>query len=327
MSSDSRMISTSLEAPGQATAEQSQFHEVIHKTLQDTESALLGLAGGDGSLNQAATWNKARQMVEEFRPVPWFIWRISNFVFGLPGEIRPVPQGLVFGLRRLLFAAASDPLLGGGQRVSEIGAALKVLPPDVIASVSVIHALCRKLASKHLERLWRPILDEALVKAQIGFSVGAQEPDFGPGRGMLAGFAGSLGLAMLLACGDEPQAIKAIEHLARGATAKEVGLAHYGCDPVQVSAMTLSAAGCGRDCSFGLVNYAIHKPGCLITNADQAQWLAAFTITELLQVNNGKAIGEDIWEFLNFPAEPERVALAEQAKRTIRRGHGWHWIL
>jgi len=327
MANDSRMISASLEAPGQVAAEATQFHDVIQKTLEETEHALAGLAGANGSLGQAATWQRARQIVEEFRPVPWFIWRISNFVFGTSGQIRPIPQGLVFGMRRLLFAAASDPLLGGAARVSDVAAALRVLKPDVIAAVSVMHALCRKLASRPLDRYWRPILDEALNQAQVGFALGAEEPDFGSGRGLLAGFAGSLGFAILLASGDEAQAQQANERLARGETIQDVTLSLYGCDPVQISAMTLSAAGCGRDCSFGLVSHALHTPGCLLPDPNQAQWLAAFSIISALQQNMATRIGEDSWEFLNFSSETQKAALLNHAKKVTRRGHGWSWIV
>jgi hypothetical protein len=328
MGNDIRMISASLEAPGAARAEQTQYTEEVQRALAETENALSGFAGiADGASVHPGTWQRARQIVEDFRPVPWFIWRISNFVFGTPGEIRVIPEGLVFGLRRLLFAAASDSLLGGSEKVTDVATAMRVLPSDVIAAASVIHALCRKLASKHLERMWRPILDDSLIRAQIGHRVGAQNPNFGAGRGMLAGFAGRVGFAILLATGDEQQAQAAMEKLAVGVSARDVGVSIYGCDPIQVSAMTLSAAGCGRDCAFGMVSYAIDRPGCCLANQDQAHWLAAFAITENVRLNTTQQLGEDTWEFLNFLKLEERTALIDQAKNHIRRGHGWQWML
>ncbi|NDC37698.1 MAG: hypothetical protein EBZ48_06555 [Proteobacteria bacterium] len=326
MSNEIPIISTSLEAPGSTAAEQAQFQAVLDQALTAAERELLSIAGASGSLAQAATWNKARQVVEGFRPVPWFIWRISNFVFGTPGETRAVPPGLLTGMRRLFFAAASDPLLGGGTRVSDISGALRVLKPDVVAAVSVIHALCRRLATKHLGQLWRPLIDEALVKAQIGVAVGMHAAEFGSGRGMLAGFAGSLGFAILLAHGEEAQAQEAFEQLAQGATAQQVGLSVYGCDPVQVSAMTLSAAGCGRDCASGLVSHVSEEPSSQQAPG-QLYWLAALSIISGISRNQPPAFDDESWDRLNLYPEALRAELVSLAQRTIRRGHSLQWIL
>ena len=325
MTDDSRMISSSVENP--SSGEQAQYSAALRKTLEETENAVLDLAGVDSRSSEAASWQRARQIVEELRPVPWFIWRLSNFVLGTSGVIHNVPEGLVFGLRRLLFAAASDPIIGTGQKVDQVPKALKVLAPDVVAAVGVMHAMCRKLASKHLDRMWRPILDDALIRAQIGFHAASNEPQFGKGRGMLAGFAGRVGLVILIACGDEAQAQKALEEIASGADAKKVAHTHYGCDAMQVSAMTLSAAGCGRDCAFGTVNYAMDRAGCLLPEAGQARWLAAFDITEHVRTGTTQQVGEDTWEFLQLTSTESREKLAAEAKKCIRRGHGWQWML
>ncbi|MBX7145595.1 MAG: hypothetical protein K1X79_14180 [Oligoflexia bacterium] len=308
------------------TPEADSFTVELEKTLKETESAVLRISEAADAL-QAQSWHKARGIVESFKPVPWFIWRLSNFVLGNPGPARKATEGLVFGLRRLLFAAASDPLLGTGNKVNGVHQALEVLKPDVLAAVAVIHAICRRLSSQQHERIWRPILDDAMVRAQIGFYVGAENPYFGSGRGMLAGFAGRCGLAILIASGDLEQARRALELLATGAEIKQVGLQIYGCDPLQISAMTLSASGCGRDAAFGTVAYStLGKTRESTPNATQVGWQAAFTVAECVRTNRLDDISEELWQSLNFCDETQRTELQAKAKQILRRGHGWHWL-
>lgn len=308
------------------TPEADSFTVELEKTLKETESAVLKISEAADAL-QAQSWQKARTLIEAFKPVPWFIWRLSNFVLGNPGPARKATEGLVFGLRRLLFAAASDPILGVGSKVNGVHQALEVLKPDVLAAVAVIHGICRRLSSHQHERIWRPILDDAMVRAQIGFYVGSENPHFGAGRGMLAGFAGRCGLALLIASGDLEQARRALELLATGAEIKQVGLQIYGCDPLQISAMTLSASGCGRDAAFGTVAYStLGKAREVSPNATQIGWQAAFTVAECIRTNRVNEISEELWQALNYCDEAQRNELQAKAKTILRRGHGWNWL-
>jgi len=312
--------------PDQAADPQDNFAAKLEQTLRETEQAVLTLSAAGLDATQAKSWEKARNIVEAFSPVPWFIWRLSNFVFGHSDSIPAISEGMVFGLRRLLFASASDSVIGVGQKVNDVKKALTILSPDVIAAVAVIHAVCRKLASKPFDRIWRPILDDALLRARIGFSVGMQEPRFGPGRGMLAGFAGRSGLTILISSGDLDQARQTLERLATGALIKQVGMLTYKVDPLQVSAMALSAAGCGRDAAFGTVSYASEDPFKMVENDHQRKWLAAFTICEGVRVGDFADIDERHWESLGYKTSEAKTTLAEEAKRLTRRGHGWHWL-
>lgn len=311
----------------ESSTEADQFARELEKTLQETEQAVLALGGEQDQL-VAQSWQKSRQLVADFRPVPWFIWRLSNFVLGAPGHISKASEGLVFGLRRLLFAAASDSIIGAGQKVNNVHQALDILKPDVVAAVAVIHAICRRLATKDFERIWKPILDDALLRAQLGYHVGKQNPNFGCGRGMLAGFAGRCGLAILIASGELEQARKALEFLATGAEIKEVGLNIYGCDPLQVSAMTLSACGCGRDSAFGTVAfYSTSKAQGLQLSSPQQHWKAAFAVTELIRTNKLSEVDQETWEVLNFQGQEAKDELSRLAKIAVRRGHGWAWLI
>lgn len=317
--------------PEAAPAEVDSFARELEKTLRETEQAVLGFEGKQKESAEAKSWQQARSLVENFKPVPLFIWRLSNYVLGKPGMINRAGEGLVFGLRRLLFAAASDSVLGAGRKVNTVHDALDVLSPDVVAATAVIHAISRRMATRQFERIWRPILDDAILRAQIGFFVGSQDASFGAGRGMLAGFAGRCGLAVLIASGELDQARKALEMLATGAEIKNVGMALYGCDPLQISAMMLSASGCGRDAAYGTVSYSSsYSIGPTLTgddgNKSQAAWHSAFLITEYVRTARTDKIPAEIWERLNFTDTVSRNELADKTKSALRRGHGWNWL-
>lgn len=314
--------------PEVPASEADSFAKELERTLQETERAVLDLEGRKPESGQGVSWQKARSVVEGFRPVPPFIWRLSNYVLGNPDTINSASEGLVFGLRRLLFAAASDEVLGTGSKVNSVHVALDVLPSDVVAAVSVIHAISRRLASRQFERIWRPILDDAILRAQIGYYVGEHSPKFGRGRGMLAGFAGRCGLAILISSGDLDQARKALEMLATGAEIKDVGLALYGCDPLQISAMTLSAAGCGRDAAFGTVSYAGVAPATAagLPSAAQRSWYAAFYLCEYIRTGRSDKIPASIWNELGFTGSELKKEVEDRSRNALRRGHGWNWL-
>ena len=306
-------------------AEEAQFDRELGRSLDETEQGVAKALRGDTRAIQS--WHQARASIESFRPVPWFIWRLSNFVFSKSGQINVISEGMVLGLRRLLFAAASDPILGIGEPVNNVKVAISHLRSDVIAAVAVIHGVCRRLATKDYQRIWRPILDDAVLRAQIGFFVGERQHAFGSGRGMLAGFAGRAGLAVMIANGTEAQARQALEKLASGDDIGEVGLDVYGCDPLQLSAMILSAAGCGRDAAFGTVSFATKGSVAVTENQDQALWLAAFSVCELTRSGNSEDIPEDTWSLLHYKDEAERIQLAEMAQILTRQGTSWGWLM
>ena len=307
--------------------EKDRFEVELEKTLQQTERDVLGKRVEASSPDQARSWIKARQVIQKFQPVPWFIWRLSNFVLGTPGQINKVSEGFVLGLRRLIFAAASDPILGSGEKVNDIRKALKTVSPDVIASVSVIHAVCRRLATRQFERIWRPILEDAILRCHIGCFVGQNDENFGAGRGMLAGFASRCGLAVLLSTGELDEARRALELLATGKEIADVGMQIYECNPLQVSAMLLSAAGCGRDAAFGTVSYAYNDKNSVVENDEQLKWLAAFTITENIRVGKIDQIEPKLWEALSLDEGESKQYVLELSKKIIRRGHSWGWLV
>lgn len=311
--------------PVSGNGESGAFAVEVERTLSRTESEVI-LGQPELSSEEVHAWRTATGIVKQLQPVPWFIWRLSNFVFAGTRSNTRISEGFVLGLRRLLFAAASDPLLGKGEKVNNMRVALDVLAPDVIAAVSIIHAVCRKLSSRGLERIWRPILDDALLRARLGFWVGCEEKSFGSGRGMLAGFSGRGGLAILLATGTPEQAKLALELLASGEEIGSVGYEVYQCHPVQVSAMLLSICGVGCDAAFGTAAYVANQGPQRLSSHEQKQWLSTFTIIELVRTNRIDSISEDDWAILGHTEAAARKELKDEALKAIRRGHGWSWL-
>lgn len=312
--------------PAASGSEEARFAAEVSKSLDETESQ--AAASASSSPDQLATWHTARTVVEQFRPVPWFIWRLANFVLGRPGAINQLSEGMVFGLRRLMFAAASDAVLGAGTPINNMRRALSCVRPDAVAAVSVIHAISRRLAGHDHERIWRPILEDALLRSQIGFFIGERVSDFGAGRAMLAGFAGRAGLAVLIATGDIDQARSALERMASGEDIGETGLQIYGCEPLQVSAMLLSAAGCGRDAALGTVSYSLRS---LMDRAAMDEhhksWHFAYRINDLLRMGKASEVLDEEWNKLGFTDPQDREQLVEVVRLMLRRGTAWGWLM
>ncbi len=304
--------------------EEEKLSKQIGVSLDETELRVRQLLSDQQA--QMDSWHLAREIVENFKPVPWFIWRLANYVLLKPGRINEVPEGMLLGLRRLLFAAASDPILGAGKPVNEVRRAMSILSSDVIATVAVMHSICRRLATKDFKRIWHPILEDALLRAEIGFLVGSRHPSFGGGRGMLAGFSGRVGLAVTIASGSVDNARDALEGLASGGDIGQVGMGIYGCDPLQVSAMLLSASGCGRDAAWGTVGYAARNLVAGTDNDEQRLWLSAFSICELVRLGRSAEIAEETWNALNFTSDADRDQITQYAQKLVRQGTSWSWL-
>ncbi|MCB0335326.1 MAG: hypothetical protein KDD62_03450, partial [Bdellovibrionales bacterium] len=306
------------------TNKDADFDAQLEQTLLETELQVKSIEQVAGAPSVEQTWSAARRFVEEFKPVPFFIWRLSNFVLGQPGKINQLSEGLVFGMKKIVLAAARDEFLGSGRIINKVRDALYIVPSDIIAAVTVMHAICRRLGSKPFERIWGPILDDAILRALVGCMIGEQDPSFGPGRGMLAGFSSRCGLCILIAQSDLSKAKSSLELLATGEDIRSVGMKLFGCDPLQVSAMILSASGCGRDAAHGIACYSAKYPIAVTSdNKIQRQWLSAYSICEELRRSNAEAILDEYWEALGFEEESDRKDIVRSAKKAVREGHTW----
>jgi hypothetical protein len=303
------------------------FANQIHTDLDQTEVDIRSLPEIKLSKSADESLLIAKELVKEFQPVPQFIWRIAHFTMGRAGKINKLSDGNLYGLKKLVLAIGKDPVLGKNTSMLTTRAVVDAVPSDVIAATAVIHALGRRLQGRDFQAVWRPILDDALMRAGIGYFVGTMSEEFGPGRGMLAGFAGRIGLAVLIATGSSDRAQNSIALLAGGKPIEEVAIELYGCDPLHVAAMILSAAGCGRESVLGIASYNMSETSRSKLSTAQKYWLAALTITEKVRSGDLAAIPDADWELMGYDVVEERSELSEIVTTLKRRGHGWDWML
>ena len=308
----------------ESSSDAEELNTRINDSLEQSRQDLIAVCG-KVSEKETASWQLASEIVTNFKSVPWFIWRLTNFVFAT-GVKRDLPEGFVLGLRRLLFATASDELFGSGEKVNSLKESLKILSPEMVASVSAAHALCRKLSSMGLERFWRPALDEALLRSRIGYLTGLNQADFGGGRGMLTGFVSQVGLAILIASADEERAQAVFEDVSVGLDVGEVCRQLYGCHPLHVGGMLLSALGCGGNACFGLVAALSSTPLEIVSNFEQRQWLASLTIIEAIRKGVVDDVKQEHWEALSLDSRECRDHIIKVSRPYIRIDHGLHWL-
>jgi len=328
MANDTKIDKPNAQVKGK-TASEIQKEEEIFQEAQDTDLSIAQRAVQNASdqHGSADSWKVATNLVKKFRPVSWFLWKIIRSVYGRI-NVTGKPDYIMFdACENLMRAAALDPILGRGQKNEDMSLkdAVHSIGEDVGAAICLIHGVCRRISQTLPERMWRPIIDDALFRAYIGYLVGAHNASFGFGRGMLAGFAGRCGLAVQIASGEVSQAKKALEGLAMGMEMARIGLNIYGSDPLQISAMTMIAAGCSSDSAVGISSYSYNADKVDISSS-AFMWLAAFDIAEHLRMNNFQAIQKRYFEAFNM-TNSDAQALKQQVLNLQGKGHGWSWII
>lgn len=302
-----------------------EVSEFRPEQAQTLTAVVQGITTASGNQDLAKSWLIAQRKVEVFRPLPWFLWRLSLSVFSKPIGSEEINEGMILGLRRLLFAAASDPILGVGAKVNSVKKALSILPGDVIAAISIVHSVCRRLKTFGNDSIWHPILDDALVQAQIGVEIGPLATKIGKGRALLAGFAGPIGLALLVAGGDKKQAAEVIEKMSAGITNAKIGASVYGCEPIQISAMLLAAAGCGPDAATGIAVNASKPQELIELDPARAIWAAGCSLVESLRRGKSNSVSPEILRILGL-SESDLEFVSKRAIKISRAGHSWQWI-
>ncbi len=275
-------------------------------------------------------WRIASNMVNRFRPVPHLVWPIVHSVYGRPGHLGK-PDAMMFSaLAPLVIHGATDRTLSqgaseiapeGGRSLTE---SVAVLGADVSAALCLVHAVCRKIGTTIPEKVARPILDDALLRTHIGFYVGLHSEELGPGRGMIAGFAGRCGLAVQIASGETQQASRALTGMASGQDMAKVCATVYGCDPLEVAALALIGGGCCREVAFGISSYSSLHRDC-VQGTDQYRWLSLFSIIEATRMGQAETVSPEHWRALGYDPAGQK-ALEEKIMNSQRRGHGWNWI-
>lgn len=297
-----------------------------------TADALLLAPGAEEDLFQLTPsgkgWEIAAAMVSRFRPVPRLLWPMINNVFGRAKEIgRPDP--IIFAtISPLIHRASQDKILfpaGAGKTALTLAEAVGALKPDVVAAICFCHAICRRVSAILADRVYRPILDDALLRARIGFHVGQYSSIAGSGRGMLAGFAGRCGLVIQLALGDVHQTQRALTTMASGGNMSEVCSRVFGCDPLEVAALALISAGCSREIALGIASFSAKTPTTLEPTSDRYRWLVLFSIIENLRLGTIDELPEEYWAELQI-ASSAKDELLHVVEQTQRRGHNWSWL-
>jgi len=275
----------------------------------------------------AGSWEVAGNIVRNFRPVPWILWKVVRSVFGKSSQIGK-PDSIVFDIvHPLVVQAARDKSLGGAEDAMSLSLekAVQLTGTDTAAALCLMHGVCRRISSTLSERIWRPILDDALLRAQIGMFVGGNLERFGRGRGMLAGFSGRSGLAIQIASGDMNKAQRTLEGLAAGMAMRDVGMTIYGCDPLQVSAMTLAAAGVSSDAAIGTASYSTEGKN-IPPSSTQFLWLSAFAIAERLRMGDVDRVENRYWDAFDLN-QARRGELKQKVQQLQRKGHHWGWVI
>ena len=321
------------ELPDAASPEEEQFTQQLGMELDVTSRELSTRttdAGASSRENKLQSWQVAGDLVGQFRPVPWIVWKLIRSALGKPGRIVAVNPINFEVVDKIVYQSLSDKVLGKEVVPSveipnvPFPKAVEIVGPDVIAATCFIHCCCRRIASRVSEKVWRPIIDDALLRARFGYHAGEASSHFGAGRGMLAGFAGRLGLAVQISSADIAKTQHALEQLAKGVGMSEVGLSVYGCDPLQVSALSLTAAGCSRDAALGTAAYSVADES-LDPESDQFKWFAAFSIVEHLRMGSDDAVLPEFWKALDLTEAPQE-RLRKHVKAAQRRGSGWQWM-
>ena len=303
------------------------FVKQMEETLVQTEAEVRQLARGKLSDDQETSILKAREVVQQFRPIPQVMWKIINYAIGRSGSIKTPPEGMLFGLQKIILALSKDPALGGGTPASTVKGVLENVTGDIISAVVIMHAVSRRLKSFPMEAVWGPILDDAVLRANVGFYIGAMCTDFGSGKAMLAGFAGRAGLATLIALGTEEQAGQAIMRLSSGHEIRKVALEIYKTDPILVSSMILSASGCGRDAVVGTASFALAPKEWSELSIHQKRWLAALKVTDEARMGDLDSIPEEMWAWIDYNDVGERAELKDIVENLKKKGHPWRWLM
>lgn len=300
----------------------------VRESLEQTEREAEELEAHDPQAHIHESWKNARLIIEHFKPTPYLIWRYSHFVIGTAGVIRTLREDLLFSLRKILLETASDPVLGAGYPIATDREAIDNVKPDVFVAAAILYSSCRRLKMFKFQRIWRPILEEALLRSRLGFHIAAESGEsFGSGRGMLAGFASRIGLVVQIATGDLKQARASLDRLARGEPVQKIGLELYGSEPLQVSSMLLVASGASRDAAYSVAGMPIDYLRTPEDRESFTRWQAVLSMIESFRFSKVDQILDEEWGLLFVKDELARQAIIDEIQLASRRGHGWDWML
>jgi hypothetical protein len=277
--------------------------------------------------SMSPTWSIASKVVRKVKPIPWIFWVMIRSVYG-SSRVKIQPDPMMFSVVENMLARSLDDkyLTKNQSSISAKGTTGRVnmLGYESVASLCFIHSICMRVSKNINDRIYRAIIDDALIRARLGCIIGLNSSYLDIGRPMLAGFAGRAGLAVQLASGTDDQARKALSGLATGKDISKMGIEVYGCDPLQVAALTLVAAGCSKNIAFGISAFSL-PPSLSEPNPELDLWLNMFSAVEYLRMNKLEMITEECWTSLGLDSAASE-AVINCGQNLFRTGHDFGWI-
>ncbi len=304
-----------------------EYYEKLSKEFVVTERKLTQGDTPSISLNSEKSWEAAGGIVSEVHPVSKIVWVIIRAVFSKPGIIREAHPGVFFPLDSVLcYAANQRPFLTKKEKEKvTLTTVIPLLGVDVCAALCLIHAICRRVSASMGERHWRPILETGLRRAQAGYYLGNNSSGFGRGRCMIAGFMTVTGLAVSLVRASEERREEILDLLQGGNDLDSLSLDELGCSPLQIAAITLSAAGCGKEGALALTSLSVGAPSS-DQESEEYRWIAALKLTVQLLGPEAEKAEEKYWRALGIVDEEGREGVLGELKNVTRKPYNWHWL-
>jgi hypothetical protein len=274
------------------------------------------------------SWIKAAEIIKKVRPVPWAFWVLIRSVWGVKNAEKVDLDSSHFTVvEQLVLRAVMDEelVLAPCKRKGQFSDSFKSLGAATTASLCYIHAICKRVSIGLPERVYKALIEDALLRARLGVVLSQFSPRVSIGAGILVGFSGRAGLAIQLASGTEVQASEALKSMATGQDIGDTGMSIYGCDPLQVGALAMIAGGCNKAIASGISAFGDNREEVLI-GSEQYDWMLIFSFIEKLRIGKLDQISESDFEYLAINSD-DKKELQSKAKQVFRMGHNFDWLL
>jgi hypothetical protein len=307
----------------QVTDDQVTDEESKHRHCSSLAHEVEELFGGVTGF--ARSWVIANEVVGEFNPVSWSVWRLNSFIMARSLHIVRPPHAMLMGYLKFLSIVGRDPVLGTEVELKDCRLAAENLKPDVIAATLFIQSVSCRLYDRPLRRIWFGMLEDAIIRSRIGFELGRYLDEFGVGRAIVAGLAGRIGLITLIATGSHQQAARTLQGLARGGDFIQTGLEIYSADPFHVTAQILLRGGFGLDAAIGSLAYG--SSAFIPTNKVQLQWRVASKIIAAARTSTYGHLHSEDWQLFGLLDPEKREDFKNATRDILKKGHGWACLI
>lgn len=295
---------------------------------QSTQDRMLSGVGTEVLEASSPSWMRATEIIKKVRPVPWVFWVLIRSVWGEANAARVSIDSSHFTVvEQIVLRAVQDDdlVLQPSKKKGQFSESYKCLGPVTTASLCYIHAVCKRVSISLPERVYKALIEDALLRARLGVVLSKFSPRVSVGAGLLVGFSGRAGLAIQLASGTEAQAAEALKSMAMGNDIGTTGMSIYGCDPLQVGALAMIAGGCNKNIASGISSFGQKREEILV-GSEQYDWMLIFSFIEKMRIGKLDQISELDYEYLAISTD-DKKDLQTQAKQAFRMGHDFEWLL